>query len=138
MSAPWARMRFLRSLTGVGRHDQLDLAAEGSADHGVGDTSVAGGRVQDHLVPGQLPDIMASTSILRTGPVFYGTAGVELLVLGQDLGVAEVQGKVQFDHRRVADGLEGGVSGKEILEGFGLGQKGYLVRVESLPPILHR
>src|SRR5262249_29706851 len=72
---------------GVFRDAQLYFVALGRTDHGVRDTGITGGRIENRLATVELARGFPVSDHPRRGPVFHGSAGVLPFSLGVDLDV---------------------------------------------------
>ena len=100
---------FLALLGSVLGHDKLDLIAQRAADHRVGDTCVAGARIQDRTLARKTAIENRTEQHPEHRTILDRPAGVEILDLGVDLDAWLVEAGQDDGHqRRIADERQAG------------------------------
>ena len=92
---------------GAGGKAELDAVAERGADHGVGDSGVAAGRVENYFAGAQLAGAFAFANHGIGGAILHGAAGIEPFRFGVKFDVGEAgDDALEAQERRVADAVE--------------------------------
>ena len=89
----------------VGRQAQLHLVAACRADHGIGDTGIAAGGIEDDVLGAKAAGALAIQDHVEARPILDRSAGIEVFGFGVDGDAGDLAGDlIQTQQRRVADG----------------------------------
>ena len=89
------------------RKAKFHAVTKSRADHGVGDSSVAAGRVENHFARAQIAATFAFADHGVRGSVFYRPTRIEPFRLGVKLDVREIgRGAIKAQKRRIADAVQ--------------------------------